>query len=184
MGEDHHEPFQSLGPVEWDRVSENDLKPFLDALFTEARTIVDSIPPTSSPLARSEPEGRGRAKTESALSSDKRSPLQPSPQAYEHADLLRKEWKEVKVNAKENPLDVQVYKLSAKDGKGAWFARRSIHEGLSFDKWKDGLQREFAETMKVQGSPGSGNIRGIGADQRVENHAIQDSGHIQGMVLL
>lgn len=85
------------------------------------------------------------------------------------------------MNAKDNPLDVHVYKLGSKDGKGAWFARRSLHEGLSFDQWKDGMQREFVETMKVQGHPGSGSIRGIGADKRVENHEVPDCGHVQGM---
>ncbi|KAL6868017.1 hypothetical protein J3F83DRAFT_738920 [Trichoderma novae-zelandiae] len=82
------------------------------------------------------------------------------------------------MNAKENPLNISVYKLAAKDGKGAWFARRSLHHGLSFDDWKTGLEMEFPETLKVQGSPGSGNIRGIGADRHVESREVEGSGHL------
>lgn len=73
-----------------------------------------------------------------------------------------------------------VYKLAGKDGKGAWFARRSVHEGLGFEKWKKGLQREFPETMEVQGGPGEGNIRGIGAEKRVERHVVEGVGMAEG----
>lgn len=93
---------------------------------------------------------------------------------------LRKEWKEIKINAKENPLDISVYKLGSKDSRGAWFARRSVHEGLPFDTWKRGLETEFLETMKVQDGPGSGNIRGIGADRRAEHHVVDGMGEVQG----
>jgi hypothetical protein len=96
-----------------------------------------------------------------------------------HAHSLRKEWKEVKVNAKDNPLGISVYKLAAKDGKGTWFARRSVHEGVGFERWRLGLEREFAETMKVKGGAGSGSIRGIGAERRVEEDEVDGSGQLE-----
>jgi hypothetical protein len=86
----------------------------------------------------------------------------------------------VKLKASENPLGMSVYKLGAKDGKGAWFARRSVHEGLGFAKWKRGLEREFPETMKVQGGPGEGNIRGIGGEKRVAYKTVEGVGKMEG----
>jgi hypothetical protein len=86
----------------------------------------------------------------------------------------------VKLSPKDNPLGISVYKLGAKDGKGSWFARRSIHEGLGFEEWKRGLEREFPETMKGQSGPGQGNIRGIGAEKRVEYRRVEGSGKMEG----
>ena len=155
----HHEPFNALGPVDWTSVPQDDLSSFLNDIFDQASTVVESIPPTA---------------TSSSAS---------SPPYSETAAALQKEWKEIKINARDNPSDIRVYKLGAKDGKGAWFARTSIHEGLSWDQWKQGLQNEFAETMKVTGSPGSGNIRGIGADKRVEHRVVDKAGELQGKAI-
>jgi hypothetical protein len=57
---------------------------------------------------------------------------------------------------------------------------RSVHEGLGFTKWKRALEREFPETMKVQGGPGEGNIRGIGGEQRVAYKNIEGVGKMEG----
>ena len=96
---------------------------------------------------------------------------------------LQKEWgKPIKLNAKDNPLGMAVYKCSGKDGRGAWFARRSVHEGLGFKKWKLALQREFPETLEVQGGPGEGNIRGIGGERRVERLDVKGAGVVEGTV--
>ena len=72
-----------------------------------------------------------------------------------------------------------VYKASGKDGRGAWFARRSVHEGLGFQKWKLGLQREFPETVEIKTSPGDGNIRGIGGERRVERVGVDGVGTME-----
>ena len=97
-------------------------------------------------------------------------------------ESLQKEWgKPIKLSAKDNPLGMAVYKAAGKDGKGAWFARRSVHEGLGFTKWKLGLQREFPETLEVQGGPGVGNIRGIGGERRVERMAVGEAGVVEGL---
>lgn len=175
-----HEPFQTLGPIEWDDVAQDNIKSFLDEVFAGAQTVIESIPsPTTTAAA---PTGRARSKTESAVLMDMQRSVshRQSGASLGIAQQLRKEWKEIKVNARDNPLDINVYKLAAKDGKGSWFARRSVHEGLSFDQWKVGLEKEFPETMKIQGSPGSGNIRGIGADRRVENQVVDGTGHLNG----
>ncbi|KAF7547384.1 hypothetical protein G7Z17_g7766 [Cylindrodendrum hubeiense] len=177
----HHEPLGAMGPIDWDDVPQQDLKEFLEDVFAETQTVVESIPAPATTAAAAN-TGRARSKTESAVTigNIQRAPSQrQTAAAISQAQDLRKEWKEIKVNQRDNPLGINVYKLSAKDGRGSWFARRSVHEGLSFDDWKKGLDIEFAETMKVQGSPGSGNIRGIGADKRVESQTIEDAGQLQ-----
>lgn len=179
----HHDVFKALGPIDWDKVPQDNLKQFLDNTFADAQTVIESIPSRQS---QTDSPGRARAKTDSAVDVvDLKASLalRPSQEAVAQAAQLRKEWKEVKVNPRENPLGINVYKLSAKDGKGAWFARRSTHEGLDFDKWKLGLQREFYESMQVKGAPGSGNIRGIGADRRVEHYPVENVGQLDGNLL-
>ncbi|KAF4977486.1 hypothetical protein FZEAL_6005 [Fusarium zealandicum] len=177
----HHEPLGAMGPVEWDQIPQDSLPEFIADVVSETQTVIESIP---APATRAAPStaGRARSKTESAASApdvQRASSQRQKASSISQAQDLRKEWKEVKVSAKENPLGMNVYKLGSKDGRGAWFARRSVHEGLSFDDWKTGLAVEFAETMKIQGSPGSGNIRGIGADKRVEDKNVDDAGHLQ-----
>ncbi|OAA39501.1 START-like domain protein [Beauveria brongniartii RCEF 3172] len=176
-----HEPLQALAPADWNDLPQDDLAAYMNHIFAQSMIVVESIPSPSS-AATPASSGRARAKTESAavLRNDAqqfRALRQPAA-SLEAAMALRKDWKEVKVNPRENPLGINVFKMSSKDGKGAWFARQSVHEGLSFDDWKVGLEREFAESLKVQGSPGVGNIRGIGADRHVEDKDIDDAGHL------
>lgn len=178
----HHEPLKALGPCEWSDIPQDDFKTFLNQTFSHAQAVIDSIPPTQSATKASSATRRARAQTDSAVDAPDiaiPAPLRHDQASLQHIEQLRKEWKEVKVNAKENPHNMTVYKLGSKDGNGAWFARQSVHEGLSFDKWKAGLELEFKESMKVQGSPGSGNIRGIGADKRVEDRDIDGAGHLE-----
>jgi len=169
-----HEAFKALGPIDWESFAQEDQKTLMTNIFSDAYSLVDSIP--ISVKDESQKTGRPRAAT------DTRPPSLPDRAANssEETRALRKEWKEVKVNSRENPLDLNVYKLAAKDGRGAWFARRSIHEGLSFERWKTGMEREFAESLKVQGEPGDGKIRGLGADKRVVGETIDGCGKLEG----
>jgi hypothetical protein len=181
-----HDALKALGPADFSNTPLDDLKPFLSNAFSSGQLIVDSVPiPTPVEDATSS-EGRSRANTTSSIASSAseislsshRSTPPPSD-----VEALQKEWKNVKLNPKENPLGMSVYKLGAKDGRGAWFARRSVHEGLGFTKWKKGLEREFPETMKVQGGPGEGNIRGIGGERRVEYKNVDGVGKMEGELL-
>ncbi|KAK6410461.1 hypothetical protein LTR95_018204, partial [Oleoguttula sp. CCFEE 5521] len=43
-------------------------------------------------------------------------------------------------------------------------------------KFKRGMVREFPESLKVQGGPGEGNVRGIGGDQKLEMKEIEGVG--------
>lgn len=159
-----HEPLKALGPINWSDLVPDQLDTFLKNTFTHAQCIIDSIPvsPTSFP----QKIDKSRSTVDSN-SSDK-------------IKALNKDWREVKVNPRENPLGLDVYKLAAKDGKGAWFARRSVHDNYTFEKWRLGMEKELDESMKVQGKPGDGSIRGIGADRKVVNQTVQNTGKMQG----
>ncbi|KAB5570613.1 hypothetical protein GE09DRAFT_714140 [Coniochaeta sp. 2T2.1] len=179
MGGHHHEPFKALGPIDWTEVesqqSSDSLPSFLSTTFASAQTLLDSIPEPSKSSAAVTSGGRARAQTDSAALAphvDTASPTSTTGDP-ELAAKIRKDWKEVKVGPKENPMGINVWKLSAKDGKGAWFARRSVHEGLPYEKWKAGLEREFEETLRrnrrAKGDEiGAHKIRGIGAEKRLQ----------------
>lgn len=173
-----HNALKTLGPVDFSEAPLDDLKPFLSDAFSNAQLIVDSVPLSAPPEASDD----GRSRSNSSASSASEISLSSARSAPPPADVeaLHKEWKQVKLGAKENPLGMEVYKASGKDGKGAWFARRSVHEGLGFTKWKRGLEREFPETMKVQGGPGEGNIRGIGGERRVAYKNVNRVGKMEG----
>ncbi|KAJ9158397.1 Reticulocyte-binding protein 2 a [Coniochaeta hoffmannii] len=179
----HHEPFKVLGPIDWTEISsqsESDTLPsFLSTTFASAQTLIDSIPEISKSGPAS--TGRARAATDSAALAPHvttASTTQTTGDA-EVAGKIRKDWKEVKVGAKENPMGISVWKLSAKDGKGAWFARRSVHKELPYERWRAGLEREFEETLrrneraKGDGEIGAHRIRGIGAERRVEDLTVE-----------
>ncbi|KAL9578519.1 MAG: hypothetical protein Q9212_005667 [Teloschistes hypoglaucus] len=177
-----HTALQSLGPSDFSSVpiERPRTKEYLQDLFNQAQIIIDSVPP---PLEPPSTPARSRANTLSSSVSSA-SDLSASLARSDPIDLanitLQKEWsKPIRLGAKENPLSMSVYKLGGKDGRGAWFARRSVHEGMGFRKWKLGLQREFPETMEVQGGPGEGNIRGIGGERRVEKIEVDGVGTIE-----
>jgi hypothetical protein len=177
-----HEALKSLGPVEFSDVPLDDLKPFLSSAFSNGQLIVDSVP-TSPPSNSALPHGRTKSNTLSLGASSRSDIFGSSTRSLAlppNFQALQKEWKPVKVNPHENPLGISVYKLGSKDGKGAWFARRSIHDELDFKKWRRALESEFPETIKVQGGPGEGNIRGIGGERSVECRQIDKVGKMEG----
>ncbi|KAK1640143.1 hypothetical protein BDP81DRAFT_312087 [Colletotrichum phormii] len=178
----HHEPFKGLAPIKWESVAEEDPKEFMTDVFANAQTVIDSIPVPAAVKQATASHGRSRSHTDPPIpvADINRSLSQrQTGAALKLSQDLSKEWKEVKVNAKDNPLAINVYKLAAKDGKGSWFARRSVHDGLTFEKWKLGLEREFAESMKVQSGPGAGAIRGIGAEKRAAHEVVEGSGKME-----
>lgn len=170
----HHEPLKALGPIDWKVVTGDDLKHFLNTTFLQAQTVVDSIPAATKP----QQAGRARSHTDSSVLFDPTSRSHTNTSASSdaatasvaaHAAMLQKEWKEVKIAPRDNPYDMSVYKLAGKDGRGAWFARRSMHEGTSFDKFRLGLEKEFGHTLQHTTGPGTGNVRGIGAERKAEH---------------
>lgn len=179
-----HSALRVLSPISISSVptSPPETTEYLSDLFSKARLIIDSVPPPPADgsldglRSRADTSASDRSGSSDVLASSARSePLDPANM------IFQKEWgKPIKLSAKENPLGMAVYKAAGKDGKGAWFARRSVHEGMGFKQWKLGLQREFPESMEVQGAPGEGNVRGIGGERRVERVAENGIGMIEG----
>ena len=178
-----HSALQVLGPSPYSAIPLDDAeaKDYLQDVFSKAQLIVDSVPPPPSEdsftdrVRSNNTTSHASDISEISASSARSEPIDPS-----HADL-QKEWgKAIKLPAKDNPLGIAVYKLGGKDGKGAWFARSSVHEGLSFTRWKLGFEREFSESLAVQGGPGEGNIRGIGAEKKLERREITGAGQVEG----
>ncbi|KAK8049295.1 hypothetical protein PG994_011025 [Apiospora phragmitis] len=167
-----HDAFKSLAPIDFDEINQDDPKPFLTETFVDAQCLIDSIPGSAAAKQPHPPPGRPRSATDPTATRN-------AAKATERAEQLRKEWKEVQLNPRDNPLGVSVYRMGSKDKKGAWFARRSVHKGMAFERWKLGMETEFAESLKVQGKPGDGKIRGIGADKRAVNQTVDGCGKIQ-----
>ncbi|EXJ64311.1 hypothetical protein A1O7_00647 [Cladophialophora yegresii CBS 114405] len=176
-----HDCLKALGPCKFSDIpqQQEELDPYLADLFFQVQAVVESIPipdPDTAHRPRSHTTGSIAPTNASEMFvSSARSP----PPAPEYAALQHEWGKPIKLAAKDNPLGIAVYKLGSKDGKGAWFARRSVHEGLGFSRFKRGFEREFPTSLAVQGKPGEGNIRGIGAETRVEEITVPNRGKVE-----
>ena len=175
-----HEALTYLGPVDWSEVPKDNLKQYVTECLTAGELIANSVPPN--------PEG-------TPFNASKASQTQPN-QATSHKDMtasdarsdpphadhvkLQKSWgKPYKFKKEQNPHNVGLYKMAGNDRHGAWFARRSVHEGIGFDKFKRAMMREFTEALKVQGEPGAGAVRGIAADRRLERIDVPGVGKLE-----
>jgi hypothetical protein len=178
-----HKALECLRPKDFSNVPTDNLKSFLPEILSSAELIANSVPPPpngtpyeSAQRTRTSPQPAANAAD--LTKSDVRRP----PVAKEH-EALQKSWgKPVKLGAQQAATGMSVYKMAGHDRHGAWFARSSVHEGLGFAKWKRMMQREFPESLEVQGGPGEGNIRGIGGDQRLEEMTVDGVGNLQGEV--
>ncbi|KAJ5477334.1 hypothetical protein N7539_007478 [Penicillium diatomitis] len=179
-----HEALQCLLPTSWDQVpqSPDALRDYLRDIFKHSRLIAESLPnpPPYDHDVYSELEVL-------ATGTKPRVQFTPSSVRVNETDSevtsLQKEWgKPMKVGggSKENPLDLHLWKLSSKDGKGTWFGRRSVHEGLPFSRWKEKFSTEYAHSLRVnqrkirKGQTPDACIRGIGAEKKVECVEVKD----------
>jgi hypothetical protein len=182
-----HKALEALHPREWADIPKgDDLKPFLQQTFQEAELIISSIPQPAggSPFDTCRPASHLTHANAANSASDIHlsSARVPDPNV-EDLETLQKGWgKPVKIGAKDNPLGMSVWKMAGHDRHGAWFARRSVHEGLGFTKWKRAMQREFAQSLAVDGGPGEGSVRGIGADRRLEREVVDGTGQLDGIL--
>ncbi|KAF4535248.1 Reticulocyte-binding protein 2 protein [Lasiodiplodia theobromae] len=178
-----HDALKCLRPKNFtDDVPLDDLQTWMRDIFANAETIVNSVPQVpggtdflSSKRKRTDVNGAHNA-SEMTIADARAPPFDPS---YEP---LQKAWgKPIKVN--NNPLSISTYKMAGADRYGSWFARRSVHEGLGFAKWKRALQQEFAESLAVDGGPGVGSIRGIGGDKMLERKVVGSLGKLEVLQL-
>ncbi|TGZ79162.1 hypothetical protein EX30DRAFT_342630 [Ascodesmis nigricans] len=156
-----HEALKSLAPARHETFprSRSTLDIHLANTLVDVHTLISSIPP---------PEN---------IPPNLHLPSPPNTDAK----ILQKEWKLVKMSSKDNPLDISVFKLSAKDGRGAWFARRSMHMDIPFSRFKAGLQKEFDQPKDENGVE-QGAIRGIGKNETIQDHE-SELGKAEVMVL-
>lgn len=175
-----HEALKALSPTEWSDVPLDDLDAYMTALLSSGELICNSIPPPAEGTAFHEAKPHFEQPNGATSHKDVHpSTARSYPPGKEHEDLQKNWGKAMKFSAKENPLNIAVYKMAGHDRHGAWFARRSVHEGLGFTKFKNAMKREFAESMAVEGGPGSGSIRGIGVDTRLERREVEGVGALE-----
>jgi hypothetical protein len=181
-----HKALEALRPRDWaDFPEDGELKSFLQSTFLEAETIISSVPQPAggcpfdtSTIASHLTQANSAASSRDIHASSARG---PDPNVEDLATLQKGWGKPLKIGAKDNPLQMSVWKMAGNDRHGAWFARRSVHEGLGFTKWKRAMQREFAKSLAVEGGPGEGSVRGIGADRRLERKVVDGVGQLDGM---
>ncbi|KAJ5713729.1 uncharacterized protein N7483_010910 [Penicillium malachiteum] len=173
-----HDALRCLQPTKWDSVpkSPEELREYVRDIFKSSRLVAESLPDPP-------PYENGVQNTPNASSSAR---VVPSSVRVGETDPeiipLQKQWgKPIKMGGpKDNPLGVHVWKVSANDGGGSWFGRRSIHEGMSFTRWQEKLSSEYDETLKAnrkkieKGRTPDESIRGIGAEEKVETMEVKD----------
>ncbi|EPS36049.1 hypothetical protein H072_10405 [Dactylellina haptotyla CBS 200.50] len=203
---DLYKALANLSPIDGSTLPDDEpsLEPFLDTTFENAAIIIDTLPIPPPPPKPLPTTVRSRAGTVSSIASgtsnnssstSSRLTITPSPvrpNAPDDASVFTKDWKEIKPGGA-NPHDIKVYKLAAKDGNGAWFARRSVHEGIGFARFRKGLRREFEESLGRRMGQSRENVgtdedwagmvipagvRGIGAERRLERKVAKGVGRI------
>lgn len=171
-----HDALHSLKPTTWDSVPKapDELREYVRDLFKNSRLVAESLP---------DPPPYEETNTVPDTNSLH---VVPSPARVAETDPdilpLQKQWgKPIKMGGpKDNPLGVHVWKVSADDGGGSWFGRRSVHEGMSFTRWQEKMSSEYDETLKVnrkkieKGQTPDSSIRGIGAEEKVETVEVKD----------
>ncbi|KAJ5408616.1 hypothetical protein N7509_002499 [Penicillium cosmopolitanum] len=184
-----HDALQCLKPTSWDVVPQtpDELRQYVRDMFKNSRLVAESLP---DPPPHEDGNGTGDPSntTHSAR-------VVPSAARVGETDpeitSLQKEWgKPLKMGGpKDNPLGVTVWKLSANDGGGSWFGRRSVHEGLPFARWQEKMSSEYDETLKLnrkkieKGQTPDECVRGIGAEEKVESIEVKDDdGSVLGQV--
>ncbi|KAK5707941.1 hypothetical protein LTR97_000480 [Elasticomyces elasticus] len=173
-----HDALKTLNPIPWAEVPLDSLPDYLTSCFAAGELIVNSVPPPANgePFHAASPH-HARPNAAKSAKDMHISLARPSP-AHESHEALQKHWgKPYKFST--NPHGVALYKMAGHDRHGAWFARRSVHEGIGFSKFRKAMLREFPQTLTVQGGPGAGAIRGLAADSRLEDIDVEGVGRLE-----
>lgn len=175
-----HEALKSLAPTAWSDVPLDSLADYLSSRFTAGELICNSVPPppNGTPFHSSKPHHR-RPNAAKCAKEMHASAVRPHPPHTAHEGLQSNWGKAMKFSKKDNPHDVALYKMAGHDRHGAWFARRSIHEGMGFGKFKKAMMRELPQSLLVTGGPGAGAVRGLGGDHRLESADVEGVGKME-----
>lgn len=164
----------ALGHQDFNSLPE-DLKSFMKDEFAKAEIILNSVP--LPPPHDSPPPSKSSKKASSAA--DTLMSYDGLPKIGVDA-ALQKEWGKPQKIKDDNPLNVSVYKMSGHDKGGAWFARRSVHQGIGFEKLHEAMASEFDVSLAVKDGPGSGAVRGIAGDNKLEEKEVEGIGKLEG----
>src|ERR1700758_4831475 len=107
-----HSALQTLGPVEWETIPQDNLQIYLKNIISQTQLLVDSVPPP--PIEETAVTTRPRSNTGASIASSS-SEISASSARSTLSDpavaALQKEWgKPFKFAAKDNPLGMAVYK--------------------------------------------------------------------------
>ncbi|KAL4780035.1 hypothetical protein BJX76DRAFT_351328 [Aspergillus varians] len=171
------EALQCLTPTSRDNLptDQASLRTYLIDLRTKARLIIDSVPEPP-------PPPKNAQNTTTTTTNITPSPARLDPKD-ETTTAHQQAWSKPIVKpspSKDNPYGIPIYKLPGADGKGHWFGRRSVHQGLPYAVWEERLSGEIAETLRrnqervAEGFPPDQAVRGIGAERVVEEVIIRD----------
>ncbi|KAF2857648.1 hypothetical protein K470DRAFT_260585 [Piedraia hortae CBS 480.64] len=180
VSSDIHNALKQLSFVKWSDVPQDDLPDFLSSAFAAGELICNSVPhpPKGQPFHEAQPRCH-EANTAKCAADVLPSSARQHPPAPEH-EALQKQWgRPIKLSGKEIPQEVALFKMAGNDRHGAWFARRSVHEGIGFDKFHHALRYEFDQSLAVHGDVGAGAIRGLAGDQRLERVPVEGIGTME-----
>ena len=176
-----HAALTNLSPLPFTDIPLDELPAFMRTHFAAGELITNSVPPpphATAPFSTATPHhtrpNRARSAKEMHVSS-----VAPSTVAPEHEELRSAWGKPMKFAAAQNPHGVALYKMAGKDRHGAWFARRSVHEGLGFERFCRAMKREFPHSLAVKGGPGAGAVRGLAAEVRLEEKVVEGLGKFE-----
>jgi len=175
-----HEALKALSPIDWSDVPTDNLSPFLSTSFAASELICNTVPPppNGEPFESCRPHHTRPNEANSAKEMHP-STVRSFPPHKDHESLQHAWGKPLKIGQAQNPLGVAVYKMAGHDRHGAWFARRSVHEGIGFEKFHQAMRREFPHSLSVEGGPGAGAVRGLAGDKRIEKQEVDGVGCVE-----
>ena len=191
-----HEALQCLGPTTWDEVpkEQTELRDYLRDIARKARLIVDSVPeqePQQQPPTPEECDATQHSHDANHTPGEPYKITSSSARVSTDTNIngtgtgtadpeLQQQWgKPLKPgNSRDNPYNIPMYKMQAADGKAAWFARRSVHEGMPYSRWKEKLSDEMEWTLRMnrarleKGQAPDRVVRGLGAAKKEEEVSV------------
>lgn len=191
------EAFDALGPIAWEDVpqTQEGLREYISNLAQKCRLIVESVP--EPPSSSTEESDSTQHETNGSSSNGvqgggggrltKPYKVTTSPVRYNTTDVdilsYQSRWsKPLKPgSSRDNPHNIPMYKMQGHDGKGTWFGRRSVHEGMPFSHWKRKMAGELDDTLKwntarlEKRQPPDRVVRGMGAVKKAEDVEVMDA---------
>lgn len=181
------EALDFLGPITWDDFpqTQEGLREYVSEIAQKARLVAESVP--EPPPAEQGDDARHDADDAGHRGKNKVYDVTTSAARYNTTDpdilSYQSNWsKPLKPgNARDNPHGIQLYKLQGHDGKGTWFGRRSVHDGMPFSHWKRKMSSELEETLQWntarlgKGQAPDRVVRGMGVTKKAVDVEVVDA---------